>query len=244
MNIQKRFEGAPWLTHLKLFHNSKQTLTVFIIGAGGVGSWLALFLSRIGFLNIAIYDDDVIESSNIGGQFYRTNNLNERKVSAVTRNIIDYSGFHNISAIAERFNPNTQEYHPNFTFVTVDSITTRKEIFDWWVKGPPGPVYTLFDSRMSMENFQIFTVQGDDPKSIEEYKKTFFEPSDIAPVLCTQKATSHCGAITAAYMTSLFTNQICRIFGNSEERETPFSIDVCLPFMVHNIKEIKNEPAS
>ena len=57
-----RFKDAPWFP--------ERDEVVMIGGAGGIGSWLTFLLVRAGF-KPTVYDFDVIEEHNIGGQLFR-----------------------------------------------------------------------------------------------------------------------------------------------------------------------------
>ena len=56
-----RFKDAPWFP--------KEETNVIVGGAGGIGSWLTLLLSRAGFYPV-VYDFDVLEGHNLAGQLY------------------------------------------------------------------------------------------------------------------------------------------------------------------------------
>ena len=57
-NLRARFGDAPWMEGM-----SDRFATIG--GAGGIGSWLALLLSRMG-IQIQSFDFDIIEEHNIG----------------------------------------------------------------------------------------------------------------------------------------------------------------------------------
>ncbi len=57
--FHKRFDESPWY----------KPLTISVGGAGGIGSYLVFLLARLGH-TIYIYDDDMIEKTNIGGEQY------------------------------------------------------------------------------------------------------------------------------------------------------------------------------
>ena len=57
---------------------------VMIIGAGGIGSFLASFLDRIGIYQITLFDDDTIEDKNITYQNYNSDVVGEKKVHAMS----------------------------------------------------------------------------------------------------------------------------------------------------------------
>lgn len=53
-----RFKGADWFSWL-------YRRPVLLGGAGGIGSWVSMFLSRLG-CHIYIYDFDIFERINLG----------------------------------------------------------------------------------------------------------------------------------------------------------------------------------
>ena len=84
----ERFKDAPWF-------DPKGEIEVIIGGAGGIGSWLALFLARQN-VQISIFDMDTVEEVNLGGQFFNNNDIGQTKVQAIsdwcesfTRNALD-----------------------------------------------------------------------------------------------------------------------------------------------------------
>ena len=70
---RQRFKDAVWL---------KYTEPVTLIGAGGIGSWVALLLYKMGY-KIEVYDSDNLEELNIGSQLYSLNNCNNSKLKAL-----------------------------------------------------------------------------------------------------------------------------------------------------------------
>ena len=63
-----RFSSADWFEKIK-------EQEVVLAGLGGIGSWCALLLSRLDIRYLTLYDDDVVDSVNLAGQFYRKNQI-------------------------------------------------------------------------------------------------------------------------------------------------------------------------
>ena len=59
-----RFKGADWFEIV-------QEQDVILAGLGGIGSWVSLFLSRLGPKTISLYDDDHFEEHNLSGQAFK-----------------------------------------------------------------------------------------------------------------------------------------------------------------------------
>ncbi|MBS6184578.1 MAG: sulfur carrier protein ThiS adenylyltransferase ThiF, partial [Clostridium celatum] len=73
---------------------------------GGLGSNIALSLSRIGVANIKIVDFDIVEPSNLNRQQYYIKDIGEYKVIALKRNLKEVNPFINITDIIEKLNKN------------------------------------------------------------------------------------------------------------------------------------------
>jgi len=65
---------------------------IVIVGAGAVGSFTALMLSKMGFGNLHVYDFDTIETENMNCQFYRIEDINKPKADAIKDLIMSFSG--------------------------------------------------------------------------------------------------------------------------------------------------------
>lgn len=64
-----------------------QKHTVGIAGAGGLGSNVAMALTRVGIGKLIIADFDVVSDSNLNRQFYFSNQIGEVKVEALKENL-------------------------------------------------------------------------------------------------------------------------------------------------------------
>lgn len=62
--------------------------TVGIAGAGGLGSNIAMHLTRIGIGKLIVADFDVVQESNLNRQFYFRHQLGTKKVEALKANLL------------------------------------------------------------------------------------------------------------------------------------------------------------
>lgn len=206
-----RFKDAPWFSE-------DSAETVVIGGAGGIGSWLTLFLARAGF-NIIVYDDDIIEKHNLGGQFYRTAQVGGYKVIALHDSVYNFSG-KGINSFTKKIERDM--IASPFMFSGFDNMEARKLMFEIW-KQKSYPVTPLFiDGRLTVDSLQVFCVT---PDRIEEYEKTLFLDSEIEDEPCTLKQTTHMAAMIASHMTSFFTNHITNVRERQIIREVPFKYE-------------------
>jgi len=68
--------------HKSLF-GDYSCFTAIVAGLGGVGSWVAIDLALMGMGTIILFDDDVIEASNLNRTLFRLNQIGKPKTEAV-----------------------------------------------------------------------------------------------------------------------------------------------------------------
>ena len=211
-----RFSDVEWAQNLKE--------DIMVGGAGGIGSWLTLFLSRIGH-TIYVFDFDTVDKQNIGGQLYGEEQISLSKVDALT-NICKYlTGDTNVKPMNERVTSDTPI--SNIVFSCFDNMQARKTLFESWKANPDRELF--IDGRMLAELGMCFFVKkGDEAK----YEATLFEDGEVQEAPCSYKATSHCGAMLASMMVSGFNNYMYNNAVKADIREIPFKSEFLLPLMI------------
>jgi len=222
-NNTNRFKDAPWFPE-----NDEHCM---VGGAGGIGSWLTFFLVRAGFKPV-VYDFDIIEEHNLGGQLFRKNDIGRKKVEALNDIINSYCDYQ-INSFSERITIDSPTHH--FCFSAFDNMKARKDFFNVWKQSIPNcPVKPIFiDGRLTMEQLQIFSVT---PDTMDEYEKEhLFDDSEVEDEPCTMRQTSHTAAMIASHMTSIFTNHITNIYERMTVRDVPFYYEFFTPVNLTNI---------
>jgi molybdopterin-synthase adenylyltransferase len=80
---------------------------VLVIGAGGLGSPVALYLAAAGVGTIGIIDDDLVELSNLQRQIlHKTHSIGKPKVQSAKKTIYDINPEVKLIPIQERISPN------------------------------------------------------------------------------------------------------------------------------------------
>ena len=212
-----RFKDAPWFPQADEF--------VMIGGSGGIGSWLAFFLSRAGFRPM-LYDFDTVEEHNLGGQLFRMQDVGKNKVKATFDIINEFNG-DMIDISTERITAESPSHH--FTFSAFDNMQARKDLFEVWLRSTDNcPVTPLFiDGRLEAEQLQIFAVT---PQNAERYRSEhLFDDSEVPDAPCTMRQTSHSAAMIATHMVGIFTNHIANIYGRQNVRDVPFKYEFFIP---------------
>jgi len=216
-----RFKDAPWFP--------KEDETVMIGGAGGIGSWLAIFLTRAGF-DINIFDFDRIEEHNLGGQLFRHSDIGKFKVQALQDVIMEFNN-KSINTDIRPITIDSPTHH--FMFSAFDNMKARKDLFEVWKRSVPNcPVTPIFiDGRLEMEQLQIFCVT---PDLISQYEENLFDDGEVQDAPCTMKQTSHSAAMIATLMTAFFTNHMTNIYERSKDRDVPFYYEFFIPLSLTN----------
>lgn len=188
MQITTRFEDAPW------FKGIQSPCTV--IGAGSIGSWLTLFLSRAG-AKVHLWDDDQVEIHNVGGQFYKKDQEGY-KVECTKNNCIEYGATGKIITYKEKFRSGSVPV--GVVFSCVDNMKARRDIFKQ-VKLCDLPL--LIDGGLYMEDWHVIEVTKGNMSKYKEY----LESNGVAqPPSCTYKTTTAIGAACAADMFAAYIN--------------------------------------
>jgi molybdopterin/thiamine biosynthesis adenylyltransferase len=235
MGNTDRFKDAPWFEHVTTTSN------ICVIGAGGIGSWVSLFLSRMQPRVISVYDSDVVEQHNMGGQLFRTTDIGKPKVIALRDSIVMYSNYKINAHNTVVSNTNGIVPYVNAFFSCVDSMRSRKtiaEIFNYRLKHASIPNLLLIDGRLSAEFLQIYCVSNE---NIHEYMENHLpDDKNVEDTACTFKQTSHVAAMIASLMVSWYTNHVTNIVCQDDIREVPFFTEIAIP-SARIIKKIKHD---
>ena len=211
-----RFSSAIWYSKIM-----EQDVT--IAGVGGIGSWVAMLISRMNPGHIYLYDPDTIEMVNLAGQFFSAQQINNPKVNAVDANCKTFSRYYNCLSYKKRFD----HLYTNILICGFDNMEARKYAYSKWkerVDSSLFPENMLFiDGRLNAEEFQVFCITGDNKYSQAKYEESWlFDDSDAEEAVCSYKQTSYMANMIASVMTNLFVNFCANLCNPLIERDVPF----------------------
>ena len=212
-----RFQGLDW-------YSQDNAPVVVVGGAGGIGSWLSFFLARANF-NVILSDFDTVEEHNIGGQFFKRNQIGRYKSEAVGNNVSEFST-NTINTYTVKITENTATHE--FMFSAFDNMDARRAMFKVWKRSWNSINRPIFiDGRLNAEQFQIFCVT---PENADEYERIhLFNDSEVEDAPCSAQQTTHTAAMIAGHMVGFFTNHITNINLRDEVREIPFMYEYFTP---------------
>lgn len=225
-----RVKGASWFPLL-------YKKDVMVLGQGGIGSWTALLLSRIG-CTLHLFDMDRYEVHNMTGQIVKHDAIGKDKVHAMQEVIAEFSPNCDVVTYSQRYDEDC--FTNDIMICGFDNMAARKAAFHNWKRHlstlPEGIRRNCFfqDGRLLAEQLQIFSIPGDDEERIATYEKDWlFDDKEVEEAECTFKQTSHCAAMIASHMVGFLTNWVANV--NMENngfppiRQVPFMYEYLIP---------------
>ena len=171
-----------------------------VIGVGAIGRQVAIQLTAIGVPVLQLIDFDTVEVSNLASQGFMHKDLKRPKVDATAEFCREINYDLQVEVILDRFKRTTP--FGNSVFCCVDSIATRKHIWD----AVKDNVSFFVDGRMSAEVLRVITAC--DEKSRQYYPQTLFAAEQAHAGPCTAKTTIYCANIAAGFMLAQFTKYL------------------------------------
>lgn len=180
-------------------------LKVTIIGAGSIGSCVALWLGKMGVGSITIYDNDSVEQHNWSNQMYRISDIGKLKVVALQEVMELFGGANPI------VNPVIYEGQPLTEVVisAVDSMSSRKAIWESVRKDTNVRLY--LDTRMGLETLMVHTACPANRDHRIRYSQTLYSDRTALQEPCTAR--------TICYTPLMATCVVCNLvkrYVNSE----------------------------
>lgn len=225
-----RFSGAEW-------YNEIQKAKVILAGLGGIGSHFCFNLARMSPATIVMYDDDIVDTTNMSGQFYGRNDIGRCKVDAMEAVLYNYTSASNIYAVNDKFRSTSEA--GDIMICGFDSMTARSIFFESWCKHIKNKTAEekakclYIDGRLSLSVMQIFCITGNDEYNINRYKKEFlFSDSDADETVCSMKQTTYLASMIGAMMTNLFTNFVANTLDPIIPYTLPFFTEYDAQYMI------------
>jgi molybdopterin/thiamine biosynthesis adenylyltransferase len=158
-------------------------IPITMIGCGGIGSFSALALAKMGCVHLTVYDDDRVEEHNIPNQLYRPCDIGQLKVICLAEIIKDFTG----TAVDARPERVQGQRLQGIVVSGVDGMEARRRIWDRSIRYKAG-VTAYIDARMGAEVARIYTVHPADPDDIRFYERTLYSDDEALQLPCTAQA--------------------------------------------------------
>jgi len=183
-------------------------MPVTIIGAGAIGSSVALWCAKLGLTDISVWDHDTVAIENVSCQLYGRAHIGMAKVDALKQIVRELSNGTEIKAHNSMWFPD-----PNLTkgivVLAVDCMETREKIFKKIGEDHFG-VTLVIDSRMGAETALMYAMRPHDTRDRESYKKTLYKNEDAVQEPCTGKATGYTSTLLSGWVVKTIKNIITK----------------------------------
>jgi len=202
-----------------------EDVNVHVIGAGGIGSFTAIALAKLGLARITVWDGDVVEEHNVPNQFFKLSDVGRSKVEALADIIEELTGT-KVEAMNRFWS--TDDVLNGIVIAAVDSMgkdeehehAGRKEIWEHVKKNIFVPLY--IDGRIGGETIRILAIRPiNDAMHHKWYEKNLFSNAEGSEQSCTARSIIDVGFMVA----SVVTNIVRRYLKNDEVvRDTAISM--------------------
>lgn len=213
-----RMKGAAWFP---LLHKKD----IILLGQGGIGSWVAFLLARIG-VNLYTWDMDTYEAHNMTGQMVRSQDIGKNKAVSMKDIIAEFSPDCEVETYGEYTKMSMSN---NIVMCGFDNMKARKIAFKNWKEGITEENKETFffqDGRLNVEQFQIFNICGNRPDLIKLYEdKYLFDDANVPDAECTFKQTSHTASMISGHMVAFLTNWAFNSERKRSIRNIPFKYE-------------------
>ena len=198
--------GTTYLRQLGLFETEHKTmedfvrLPILIIGCGGIGSFLAAALGKMGCQNLTLCDPDKVEEHNRPNQNFGIKDIDKEKVVAMQDYLKEREDIN--ATVHIRTFPDLVISPKAITISAVDSLETRKKI---WQEVKNNPTVELFiDGRMAGTLCEVYAIERRFPKHRKYYESTL--QGKPAEEECTARSIIYCADGITALIGSILRN--------------------------------------
>ena len=178
-----------------------------VIGCGAIGGFTALSLVKMGFCNLTLFDDDVVEIENMSSQFFRFKDIGKNKAVALADLIYEFTNV-SVEVIPKRYEDGIL---PGIVISAVDSMRARTLIWNNHMGVSPA-TRMIIDPRMAAETALMYVMNPMDENDEVSYRKTLYTDENAMPERCTGKATVY----TALSISAMVCKAVKDIVTNSE----------------------------
>jgi molybdopterin-synthase adenylyltransferase len=195
------------------FDPSTTNAAATIVGCGGIGSFSAFALAKLGVQTLTLVDFDTVDEHNIPNQLFEPHQLGEFKVSALADNISTATGVYptGISAPLEDGIPRLP-----IVVSALDSMASRAAL--WQQVRYKLDVKLFLDGRLGGEHIVLYSVDPSNPTDVAGYEATLHSDADGADLPCTARSIIDVGFVVG----SLITRAVRRYYAHEPATPTVY----------------------
>lgn len=190
-----------FLRQLAIYNPSERPRdTVTLIGCGGIGSFTALGLAKLGVPNLTLIDPDTVEDHNIPNQMFIPQDIDKYKVAACAAIIEQTNEFCSVDMQPTR--GEEIDKYEGLVISGLDSMDARTTIWESCIKLKPR-VTRYIDARLSGQFIIAYSVNPSKASDIKSYEKTLYSDEDAEDISCTARGIIDVGMQVGSMLTRL-----------------------------------------
>jgi molybdopterin/thiamine biosynthesis adenylyltransferase len=170
-----------------------------ILGCGAIGSATALQLVRMGAENFCLYDNDDVDTGNIGVSQYDIDDISHPKVNCLKVKLLSINAMAEVMCANELFSNYIYMNDDDIIILGFDSMKSRldavKAIGKWKYSKP----YALIDGRMGAEHYQQYVILK---PNLKKYEQIWYSDEEGSEEPCSMKATSYCSNMSGSFISN------------------------------------------
>lgn len=175
-----------------------------IIGLGGIGSFAAVSLAKLGLPTITAIDFDTVEPHNVPNQFFTTAQVGLPKALAIADTCESLSDTH-VHAVPMDFSSalgaDEPYMHTPLIISGLDSMAARSDVWSHIRLNPRTKLY--LDARIAGQLIVLYAVNPTNIDSIDAYEATLHSDEDALPAPCTERGVIDVGMAVGSLLTKL-----------------------------------------
>ena len=181
---------------INLIDAEEVNVPINVIGCGALGSWLVLFLLKMGFKNITVYDFDNIEEHNIPNQCFSENQIGMAKVDAMYSlcKMFNKDAEERVKFVNQKITLKEVWDMEGIILCAVDSMRVRKEIYTNSIKRKDCDLF--IEARLSIWGAYVYTLTQN--TIFEKYEETLYDDEEAEVSPCGVSQTALPSAVNAA----------------------------------------------
>ena len=168
-----------------------------ILGCGAIGSAAALQLVRMGATNFCLYDNDKVDTGNIGVSQYNQFDIDHYKVDMLKSKLKDINDEIEVTCDDRMFSNYIYLNNNDIIILGFDSMKSRMEAVEALTTWKYSKPFALIDGRMGAEHYQQYVLLK---PTLEAYKMIWYSDEEGSVEPCNMKATSYCSNMSGSFI--------------------------------------------
>lgn len=182
------------------FDPDRTNAAATIVGCGGIGSFTAFALAKLGVQRLTLLDRDVVDEHNVPNQMFAETLIGLPKVGALAGLINSWD----VGRNPDRITPLYQDLNDGVPLspVVISALDSMKARAELWQQVRMKPACKLFlDGRLGGQHIVLYAVNPTLPSDVAAYEATLHSDSEGLDLPCTAKSVIDVGFAIASLIT-------------------------------------------